>query len=170
MRWRNGHGEGLILPVLAYHADIGVRRGRAWGPKPIVWRRVVVIGLTIGGAAIGGCSPVDPSHRPTQAPDVSASAAETNPAVAQGLSGSVRNESGEPVVGALVVPRSLQSAGPAIPELAILSNEAGRFAWPLQPGPYELTVTAEGYEPARGRGDVTQGKVTTIDFVLRRAR
>lgn len=129
-----------------------------------------MIGLAIGGAAIGGCVPVDPSHRPTQAPDIGASPAATTAALTQGLSGSVRDESGKPLVGALVVPRSLQSAGPAIPELAILSNEAGRYAWPLPPGLYELAVTADGYEPARRRGDVTQGKVTSIDFVLRRAR
>jgi hypothetical protein len=112
---------------------------------------------------------VDGPHRPTQAPDIGASVAA--PAPTQGLAGSVRDESGKAVVGALVTPRSLQAAGgPAIPELAILSDEAGRYAWPLHPGPYELTVTAEGYEPARRRGDVTQGAVTPIDFVLRRAR
>lgn len=170
MRLRNGHGGGVIVLVSDCRAETGPARGQACGPRPIVSRVFVVMGLAIGGAVIGGCSPADPPHRPTQAPDVGASAAETTPALTQGLSGSVRGESGKPAVGALVVPRSLQSAGPAIPELAILSDEGGRYAWPLHPGAYELTVTAEGYEPARGRGDVTQGTVTGIDFVLRRAR
>lgn len=92
------------------------------------------------------------------------------PTFKQGLSGSVRDEAGKPVVGAMVVPRSLQRPGPAIPELAILTDDSGRYAWPLPPGSYELVVTADGHQVAQRRGSVTEGTLTTLDIVLHRKR
>lgn len=88
----------------------------------------------------------------------------------QGFSGTVRDEAGKPVAGALVVPRSLERVGPPIPELAILTDGSGRYAWPLRPGSYELVVTAEGHHVAQRRGSVTQGTLTTLDVVLGRKR
>lgn len=92
------------------------------------------------------------------------------PTFKQGLSGSVRDEAGKPVGGAMVVPRSLQQPGPAIPELAILTDDSGRYAWPLPPGSYDLVVTADGHQVAQRRGSVTEGALTTLDFVLPRKR
>jgi hypothetical protein len=86
----------------------------------------------------------------------------------QGLTGTVRDDAGMPVIGAMVTPRSLQSSGPPIPELAILSNQDGRYTWPLPPGNYELIVSADYHAPARGRATVRSGAVSTLDFVLRR--
>lgn len=97
-------------------------------------------------------------------------AGKSAPTFKQGLSGSVRDDAGKPVGGAMVVPRSLQRPGPAIPELAILTDDSGRYAWPLPPGSYELTVTADGHQVAQRRGSVTEGSLTTLDFVLHRKR
>ena len=68
------------------------------------------------------------------------------------------------------MPRSLGAHGPAIPEMAILADANGSFAWPLPPGSYELTVSAQGYQTAQQIGSVSKGSVTMMDVALRRLR
>lgn len=48
---------------------------------------------------------------------------------------------GTPASGYLIVPTSLAEPSVAIPEMALLSDERGRFEWPLPPGTYRLTAT-----------------------------
>lgn len=108
-------------------------------------------------------------HNPTSAPiNNDQPLNPVAPTLDQGFSGSVRDETGQPIAGALIVPRSLQTPAPAIPELAILSDLTGRYTWPLPPGDYELTVTAEDYETVQQRGSIVEGAVTTLDIGLTR--
>jgi len=65
-----------------------------------------------------------------------------------GLTGRVVADDGSPIVGAMIVPRSLQVHGPPIPEMATLSDADGSYVWPLPTGAYEVSVSAAGYQSA----------------------
>lgn len=82
------------------------------------------------------------------------------------LEGRVTEEGGAPVVGALLVPTSLDEPSPAIPELAVLTDHDGRYSWRLPPGRYELRVTADGFVPAARTASVGAGETTELDFTL----
>ena len=82
-------------------------------------------------------------------PDEPVSAADTGAAarpLQRGVVGTVVDPSGQPVSGALVSAESLDGA--PVPELGVMTDAEGRYAWPLQPGRYRITVTAEGHRRA----------------------
>ncbi|MCT8971881.1 carboxypeptidase-like regulatory domain-containing protein [Microbaculum marinisediminis] len=90
------------------------------------------------------------------------------PGLRTGVVGTVRSPDGEPVSGAVIVARSLDTPTKAIPEIAIVTNEHGSFAWPLRPGRYELAPMLDGR-----RGDflpvtVAPKSVTRLDLVFAR--
>lgn len=87
----------------------------------------------------------------------------------QGVEGRITDREGRPIAGALVVPRSLDVPSPPIPEIAIVSDEEGRYAWRLPPGRYEIAVSAAGYRGAVKEAVVRAGQVTRLDFVLERS-
>ena len=84
----------------------------------------------------------------------------------EGVAGRITNTVGNAVEGASVLAASLDPGGPAIPELAIVSDANGRYQWPLRAGRYELTVVAEGYRRVTKSVAVTAGEVAAMDFVL----
>lgn len=125
--------------------------------------RLLVSGFVLGSMACGADAPAVSSGHRTAAPSA-------RPQVTEGFAGRVVDESGRAVQGALIVPRSLGPTGPAIPELAVLSDEAGRFEWPVPAGTYEVLVTADGHRSASREVSVAKGKVTRIEVVLGRER
>lgn len=64
--------------------------------------------------------------------------------IRQGATGSVVSTSGAAVAGAMIVVRSTDTPSRPVPELAVMSGEDGRFAWPLPPGRYELSALVGG--------------------------
>ncbi len=91
---------------------------------------------------------------------------ETMPGITQGLTGLVETGDGRPVTGAMIVPVPLGDDTPAIPEIAILTDAAGRYNWPLPPGTYEVSVSAEGYRTAKRRVEVGADKLVTLNVML----
>ena len=87
--------------------------------------------------------------------------------IAEGVVGTVTLPDGSPLMGAMIVPRSMDDAGPAIPEIAILSDRHGNYVWPLRAGVYELTVSADGYRTATRVIKVDAEKIVELDFLLR---
>lgn len=75
-------------------------------------------------------SDASPQRRPTQQP--------------LGISGQVRLPSGQPLRKVVVLARSLDRSPPPIPDIAITTDENGRYFWKLPPGRYELTFVREG--------------------------
>jgi hypothetical protein len=90
--------------------------------------------------------------------------------LAEGVNGQIRDGAGAAVAGAMIVPRSLDADGPPIPEVAILSDADGRYAWPLRPGRYEISVVIDGEKRLSRPVAVKPGETATLDFVLQRAR
>ena len=78
--------------------------------------------------------------------------------------GFVRDSAGAPVVGAVVVLKSLETNA----ERTHVSNPAGTYvAALLRVGTYDVTVRAIGYSPERRTGvAVRLGEATVLDFVL----
>jgi hypothetical protein len=78
----------------------------------------------------------------------------------------VRAASGKPVSGVVVLAKSLDKPSPAIPDIAITTNAAGRYLWLLRPGNYELTFLLNGKKLATRRVTVSaQRTPQSLDVV-----
>lgn len=87
----------------------------------------------------------------------------------EGVSGRITDRQGHPVAGVFVHPRSLDEPAPAIPEIAIVSDNNGHYAWRLPPGKYELSASMIGYHSMVKPITIKAGQMTTADFILERA-
>jgi len=85
---------------------------------------------------------------------------------AQGVDGTVSDQEGIPVAGALVTPTSLDTPSKAIPEVAVFTNTEGRFSWVLPAGRYRITVKADGYQEASAETEVPENGTATVDLKL----
>jgi hypothetical protein len=119
--------------------------------------------MVIGAVSCAG--PVNP-HRAT----TSNEERPANAPRAEGVTGNIMDPERAAVVDATVLAASLDVNGPAVPELAIITDAGGRYTWPLGPGRYELTVLAEGYERLSKSVFVRPGEVAQLDFVLSPSR
>lgn len=112
-------------------------------------------------SAIGGCGGAGAG-----APDTPRSSdAGAQGMITQGITGTVTRADGTPVAGAFIAATSLDQPTPPIPEIAILTNEAGRFTWPLQPGRYRLTALVDGEEIGTATAAVTAGALSEVRIV-----
>lgn len=62
----------------------------------------------------------------------------------QGATGMVVDAAGKPVAGAMIAVRSLDMPARPVPEIAVLSGEDGRYAWPLPAGRYQFAALVGG--------------------------
>jgi hypothetical protein len=95
-------------------------------------------------------------------------AAEPTTPKIEGIAGKITDSDGRPVAGASVQPESLDEPSTPIPEIAIVSESDGRYAWRLAPGTYEISVSAEGYRGIAKKATVKAGQQVTLDFKLKR--
>jgi Carboxypeptidase regulatory-like domain len=77
---------------------------------------------------------------------------------------------GEPVRRVLIEPLSLDDPAPPVPELAVFTDDTGRYEWRLPAGSYRLTTRAGRYHPSSGRVDVTGGGTAQLNFILQPRR
>jgi len=89
--------------------------------------------------------------------------------VSDGVEGRV-TAAGRPLAGVSVQPRSLDEPAPAIPEMAVVSEDDGQYHWSLRPGEYEITFVLDGYQPATRKVTVRSGEATRLDVELEPAR
>ena len=85
-----------------------------------------------------------------------------------GVHGSVEGPDGKPIAGAFMQPKSLDDPANAIPEIAVLSGEDGRYEWSLTPGEYSITASKDGYKSRTQRTRVAVGGLAKLDFTLER--
>jgi hypothetical protein len=84
--------------------------------------------------------------------------------IAEGVAGRLVAPSGEPVAGAWITARPLGGSAGPVPEIAILSDAEGRFAWPLGPGRYRFAAVVEGREIAAAMATVEPGRVARLEL------
>lgn len=108
---------------------------------------------------VGGCEGTGGDTRVSDADGAAASA----PSAFVGARGRVLDAAGAPVVGVLVTAVAMPGTAAAVPELGVLSGPDGRYAWPLPPGRFQLSVQGE---QAVAAVDVTvePGKATDVDI------
>jgi hypothetical protein len=95
---------------------------------------------------------------------VTSDSAPVETSLGEGIAGIVTTEAGEPVEGVFVQAFPLDpSAGP-IPDIAIMTDAAGRFSWPLQPGNYRLTFMIDGETVAEAEAAVELNRVSGIEI------
>jgi hypothetical protein len=126
-------------------------------------RRWLCVCLFIAAASCG--------HPPSAAsPTNTDGSHSTSQPLKEGVAGQITDANGKAIAEATVLAAALDPNGPAIPEIAIVSDESGRYQWPLRPGRYALTVVADGYERVSRRVALSAGEVATLDFLLPRSR
>lgn len=89
------------------------------------------------------------------------------PGAGSGMRGTVTDSAGAPVAGVLVMPQSTDTPPQAVPEVAVMTDEQGRYQWSLVPGGYTVRFSAEGYTPAT-EAVVIQQAITTLDVTLQK--
>ena len=117
-------------------------------------------------AGVGAVPPTGSSDAAVSSDDAAGGSATTQ---ANGVDGRVSDQQGIPVTGALVTPTSLDTPSKAIPEVAVFTNDEGRYSWVLPAGRYRITVTAGGYQEASMETEVPEGGTATLDLQLRKA-
>ena len=129
-------------------------------------RAVVVVVVTMGLAACGDDSPTASAGNPDEAPVTGSQGDATGPGRSdQGVvEGVVRGADGSTVAGALVVPVPLDDPAPAIPELAVVTDDAGAYTWNLPDGRYELRATKDGTAMGSARVEVAAGEAVVGDI------
>ncbi len=95
---------------------------------------------------------------------------QTEPAVAgeggASLTGHVFTYTGAPIEGVSVTVESLDSPPRAIPEMAVMTDSAGHFAWPLPEGIYKVTVVSPAGARKSRTATVQQGRARDLRFWL----
>jgi hypothetical protein len=97
---------------------------------------------------------------------ISAPAGPSNSQTGAGfVRGTVTDAAGTPLAGVLVIPESLDTPPRAVPEIAVMTDDQGRYEWGLDAGRYRLTFTMDGYTQAQHEV-VVQGQPTVLDLQL----
>ncbi|MFF5082812.1 carboxypeptidase-like regulatory domain-containing protein [Actinoplanes sp. NPDC000266] len=86
----------------------------------------------------------------------------------QGARGRVTGTAGAPVPGAAVARKPIDPVRPINLQAAVTGAD-GRYAWPLEPGVWELSFTADGYRPATRRVTVAENRWRETDVQLQPA-
>lgn len=126
------------------------------------WRLLLalVIATSAAGAAAG---PQGDPARPVATGARQQAAAQ----LSEGIRGRLLRSGERPVAGAVIAARSLDRPARPIPEIAIVTDDDGRFQWPLRPGTYRLAALLDGREVATATVTVEPGQVTSIEMFSR---
>ncbi|MEV4625740.1 carboxypeptidase-like regulatory domain-containing protein [Micromonospora sp. NPDC049523] len=79
--------------------------------------------------------------------------------------GTVRGPAGQPVAGVLVVPGAVDPTL-EVPEIAVTTDQDGRYVWQLLPGRYELTGRHDRRTSPAAAVTVVAGERSTVDLTL----
>lgn len=121
--------------------------------RPSVWVAVILATLMVsaGCGDSNGASSSPDVQNSTISPTTAPPATQTNssaPHPAHGVVGTITSADGQPVSGAMVQPAP--GPGNDAPEREVFARSAadGTYGIDLSPGDWELTISADGYQPA----------------------
>lgn len=147
-------------------------------PRPALRPRCLASGGALGRAALAllllsavGLTPVpgestDP-NRPVSSEDATST---EQPAVSQGVAGVVVATSGAPIADVFVQAVPADAAAGPVPEIAIVTDERGRYHWPLPPGRYLLSVAPAGFGAQVKEVVIAPQRLADLNFVVEPAR
>lgn len=86
-----------------------------------------------------------------------------------GVKGRVIGPDAAPLMGGVILPKSVDDPPRRVPEIAAVTDRDGRYQWRLLPGDYTISAVADGYKTTTKPVTVEAQHVTTLNFRLRRA-
>jgi hypothetical protein len=125
-------------------------------------RRLLLIPLMAVAVALSACGGgAHVAGDPTPAKSA-------GPALWGTVTGTVRDQEGRPLSGALVVPRAVDPAASPVPEKAVTTDQAGHYEWRLLPGRYELAAQLGGLASPAVAVSVDADRRAAVDLTLAR--
>lgn len=88
----------------------------------------------------------------------------------EGLAGAVIDEAGAPIADVFVQVIPTDPAAGPVPEVAIITDDRGRYQWPLPPGRYAVAIAPAGFAPQTKEVVVEPGRVGELNFVVKRSQ
>jgi hypothetical protein len=82
------------------------------------------------------------------------------------VQGTVVDKDGRPLTHVVVTPQSTDTPPQPVPEIAVFTDDQGRYQWSLAPGAYTLTFVHDGYAPLIKAVNVASNHPTPLDVVL----
>ena len=130
-------------------------------------RRWFTLGLTALVVTVGTAVSVVGMARAQNTPDSSdAEGGGESQRIPEGVVGIVMDSSGAPVADAMVQAVPVGGNATPVPEIAIMSNARGEYAWPLPEGDYQLKVFYNSKASSPKNVTVSSGTTTKLDFFL----
>lgn len=134
---------------------------------------VVLFATVFAAVTLGGCGTATAGGPAGSAPDDAVSSdhrsvgADVASSAVASVEGTVTDSGGRPVPTVMMTASSLASPPLPVPELAVVTDAAGRYAWfGLAPGRYVVS-SGRGATSASSEVTVVSGRATTVDLVLR---
>jgi hypothetical protein len=138
---------------------------------------VLCLSLSACGQAAGDATSNTISHPQgdamnAQIPDgpdapVSGLPGQPGDAIVGGLvQGTVVDQGGRPLTHVVITPQSTDTPPQPVPEIAVFTDDQGRYKWSLAPGAYTFTFVHDGYVPLTKAVNVANNHPTPLDVVL----
>lgn len=84
-----------------------------------------------------------------------------------GISGLITaSGGGRPIEGAVLEVTSQDRPPQPTPLIAAVTDGEGRYSWPLPPGVWDITASAEGYHSVTQRVVIRENMINHLDFTL----
>jgi hypothetical protein len=114
-------------------------------------------------------TPMPEPHTPVglDAPVTGGPGQASSAAPQEGVRGRVVDAVGKPLAGVLVTAQSTDTPPRAVPEIAVMTDQNGRFQWPLPAGNYTLSFSRDGYVTTTQAVVVKETQLSSMDVALK---